>query len=35
MVSTDMSLDRWLIRCAVAEDCEEIMRLIKVHDVYS
>jgi len=27
-------VERWLIRAAVAEDCEEIMRLIKVHNVY-
>lgn len=23
-------MDKWLIRMAVAEDCEELMRLIKV-----
>jgi len=24
------AMDKWLIRMAVAEDCEELMRLIKV-----
>jgi len=28
-------VERWLIRTAVAEDCEEIIRLVKVRNVYS